>query len=89
MVRGIGGRKINQKTKAMTTQEAKQKAHVITAILKLIAETIKGNNGTPSGTIYAALSAHGCTLQQYTGLIDAFKQAGKVREVYNLLYWID
>ena len=58
-------------------------------LIKVIGETLKEAGATPSGTLYAALMQYGCTLNQYNQLIDMFKNAGKVKEVSNLLYWID
>ena len=71
-----------------TQQQIKEKAAVITGILTTIGDIVKGNNGTPSGTLYAALMQYGCSLSQYNGIIDAFKSCGKIKEVHNELFWI-
>ena len=55
----------------------------VQAVLKIAAaviETIResGSLGAPGGTIYAALMSHGCTLQQFDGLMAAIVGSGKV-----------
>lgn len=73
----------------MTTQEAQQKAKVVTSIIKAVGDTIKEAGAVPSGHLYSVLAQHGCTFEQYEKLIDAFKASGKVKEVGGLLYWIE
>ena len=74
----------------MNTADAKQKAAVITELLKAIGECLKGQpNGVPAGVLYSQLMAFGCNLEQYNNIETAFINAGKVRKQGNLLYWIN
>ena len=57
-------------------------------VIKLVGDTIKDAGQIPSGHLYAMLMPSGCTLEQFNMLIAVFKEAGKVREEKNVLYWI-
>ena len=70
----------------MNTQ---QKAKSAITIIQAVGQAIKEAGAIPSGHLYSILMQHGCSLQSYTLLIDTFKKAGKVKEVGNLLYWIE
>jgi hypothetical protein len=56
----------------------------ITEIIKMacdmIVETAReaGPLGAPSGVVYAALSAHGMTLNVYQQIVDALVDAGRI-----------
>lgn len=58
------------------------------AVLHTILETVKeaGEDGVPSGPVYAALMASGLTYTGYTSAINLLVKAGKVRESNNVLY---
>lgn len=58
-------------------------------IVQAVGTAIKEAGAIPSGYLYSILNARGCTIQQYEQMINIFKQAGRVKEVGNLLYWID
>jgi hypothetical protein len=60
----------------------KQQIAAIQAIAGIIVDVVKaaGPLGAPGGTIYAALMAHGCSLDQYTQLMAALVGAGKLRK---------
>lgn len=60
----------------------------IRAIAAAIVDSVKeaGALGAPSGIVYAALSAHGCTLDQYQQFIGALVRTGKLRQSGDLLY---
>ena len=58
-------------------------------VLMAVAETIREVGEAPSGTIYAALMSHGCTMSQYEAIIGTLTRAGLVRETSaHLLVWI-
>ena len=58
----------------------KQQLATIRAVSQAVVETVReaGAHGAPSGVMYAALMAHGCTLSQYQSLMHALVSAGKV-----------
>lgn len=71
---------------AATTQA--QQAKALAAILNIIVDTVKdaGPMGAPSGPMYAALMAQGCTLSQYQSLMSALVRAGKLTQRGNLYF---
>lgn len=73
----------------MTTEEAQEKAKVVSSIIKVVGDTIKEAGAIPSGHLYSVLAQFGFNIQQYEKLIDAFTAAGKVKEVGGLIYWIE
>lgn len=58
--------------------------------VSVIIDTIKdaGPLGAPSGPMYAALSAHGMTLNTYNSIIDALTRVGKIRQENHVLYLV-
>lgn len=60
----------------------------IRRIAAAIVETVKetGEQGAPSGIVYAALMSQGCTLDQYQSFISALVRTGKLRQEGDLLY---
>jgi len=59
-------------------------------VLRAIADTIRecGDEGCPSGILYASLMQFGCTFELYCKIIVAFKREGYVRESADVLYWV-
>ncbi len=66
-----------------------QKKDAVISLVKSIGDTIKDAGCVPSGHLYSILQGFGCTMGQYENLIQAFVAAKKVRQVGNLLYWIE
>jgi predicted oxidoreductase (fatty acid repression mutant protein) len=62
----------------------------LSKIILAVYETIKeaGEQGAPSGVIYAALMGFGCSLEQYNAIIDAMIATKKIRRSNHLLYAI-
>lgn len=44
-----------------------------------------GDEGIPSGHLYAMLNGHGMSLNTYNLIIDLLKQVGKITESFHLL----
>lgn len=61
----------------MTPQQIAAVRFVANAITDTIKEA--GPLGAPGGVIYAALSAQGCTLQQYEGIMGGLVRAGVIK----------
>ena len=58
-------------------------------ILDGVVEAVKTNQaGTPEGFIYAILTTHGCSLEQYQAIIGALCKTGKIRKEGHLLFAI-
>jgi hypothetical protein len=57
---------------------------VVRLIYVAIAES--GPLGVPAGTVYAALMAHGCSLQQYEKIEATMVRSGLIRKSGNLLH---
>lgn len=68
-----------------------QQARLLRAIADAILDAVKagGPMGTPGGTLYAVLMAHGATLQQYEGIMAGLVQAGMLRKSGNLYFLAD
>ena len=63
----------------MTAAEAiKAYLAIADGVVDSIKEGDPNDMGVPGGTIYAALMAQGCTLQQYEQLMGLLVDAGKV-----------
>ena len=60
----------------VTVKDRVAMAAVVQAVLDTIRQS--GPNGAPSGVMYAALSAHGMTLQNYQAMMGALVRVGKV-----------
>lgn len=66
----------------------KEKAEVITRILKAIADCIKGHeNGLPAGVLYSQLMQFDLGLQQFEKIIQGFIDAKLITAKGNLLFW--
>lgn len=68
--------------------DAAKIANALLAIFDVIVDLVKagGPMGTPSGTLYAALMTHGCTLEQYEMIMDVLVKAGRLTKK-GLLYF--
>lgn len=67
---------------AATQTQAQAQAHALRVIVVTVLQAIAagGAQGVPSGVLYAALMAQGCTLGQFESLMGALVHAGKVRK---------
>ncbi len=61
----------------MTPDQIKAIRMIADAIIDAVKAA--GPLGAPGGIIYAALMAHGCTLDQFNTLMSVLTQAGKLR----------
>jgi hypothetical protein len=63
-----------------TPTETQKRALIL--IVSAITETIKeaGELGAPGGHMYAALMAHGCTLNQFESIMAALVRLGRVEK---------
>jgi len=68
----------------MNTTQVQALRMIVDAVLDSIRAA--GDMGAPSGVLYAALNAQGCTLSQYQSLMSALERAGKVRSDGNLYF---
>lgn len=59
-------------------------ALICEAIIESVA--VAGPLGAPAGTLYAALMAHGCTLDQFNSIMGALVRIGKLRQQGNLYF---
>lgn len=67
----------------MTTENKKNAvSQLIDAVVDSIA--VAGKHGAPAGTLYAALMAHGCTLDQFNSLMMLVLATGRVTRSGNL-----
>lgn len=62
----------------------------LTLAVKTIMDAVEaaGSQGAPSGPMYAAMSAHGMTLNAYNSIIGALESAGKIRQSGQVLYFV-
>jgi hypothetical protein len=66
--------------------------HQQISALKMIADAVidsvkaAGSLGAPGGVLYAALMAHGCTLEQFESIMSALVQAGKLTQRGHLYF---
>lgn len=72
----------------MNTQTSSPKNSLLLQVIKMVGDAIKEAGSIPAGHLYAMLMPSGCTLEQFDMLISVLKDAGKVREENNQLYWI-
>lgn len=63
---------MNEKLQALKALRA-----IAAGIVEVVAS--EGHTGAPSGVIYAAMSVHGCTLQQFEGIMGGLVAAGFLR----------
>jgi hypothetical protein len=61
------------------TEQQKQAVRMIGAYI-VDSVRVAGSMGAPGGTLYAALMAHGCTLEQFESLMGALVRAGKLQK---------
>lgn len=61
--------------------DAKQ-AKLLVMIAGIVQDAIgsAGDMGAPGGVLYAALMAHGCTLQQFQGIMGGLERGGYVKK---------
>ncbi len=62
----------------MTAQQAKGIRQVMAGIVE--SAIAGGELGAPSGVVYSALMAHGCTLNQFQSLTASMVKAGIIEE---------
>ena len=62
--------------------DAQKAQQMLVAVVKAILETIEENepDGTPSGIVYAALSAHGISYDMYQQIITSMKRQELIYE---------
>lgn len=65
----------------MSQTVSKAQRSALLAVCNAIIDTVAEAEpiGAPGGVIYAALSAQGCTFNQYTSLMGALISAGRLR----------
>lgn len=63
-------------------------ANALKMICDAVIDSVKaaGPLGAPSGTLYAALMAYGCSLNQYESLMRALVNVGKLEQRGNLYF---
>ena len=71
-------------TNDLTPEQKRQLNAVVDGILDAI--KVAGDHGAPEGVLYAALMAHGCTLNQFHSIIGAMARGGLVRKAGHLLF---
>ena len=66
----------------MTNPPTAEQKRALIMIVSAITEAIKagGAMGAPGGIMYAALMAHGCTLNQFQSIMGALVNAGRVEK---------
>lgn len=69
-------------------KQQEQRKNAYAQLLDALVEAVRagGPNGVPGGTLYAALMAHGCSLQQYERLMDHLVQAGRLNKEGHLFF---
>lgn len=67
-----------------TTEDTTPAARKMARILRAVLESIDAN-GTPAGVLYAALMAHGCTLEQFERIAHTLTDAGLATRRFNVL----
>ena len=75
-----------QQNNTATPEDIRKVVTMVNVIVEAVKET--GTNGAPEGPMYAALMAHGCTLDQFNLLVDLAVRAGKLRKRGHLLFAI-
>jgi hypothetical protein len=71
-----------------TKMTRQQQTEAIRRLADAIVDSVKeaGEAGAPSGFVYAALNAHGITLDQYYSFIAVLVKVGRLRQEGDLLY---
>lgn len=77
----------NKRKDHMTPQEIEALRLLSAAIIEAIDSA--GPAGAPSGTVYAGLMAHGCTLEQYEQITDGLVKGGMLTRTGHLLHATD
>lgn len=69
---------------AMTPEQAR----AVVALAEVIEGTVNdsGPMGAPSGVIYAALMAHGVTLDVYQGIVGTLVRMGRIQQSGDVFY---
>lgn len=72
----------------MTSSNRDQALKLLMLIGDVIIESVQaaGPLGAPSGILYAALMTHGCTLDQYEGIMSGLVSAGKLEKRGDLYF---
>lgn len=65
-----------------------EKARAIVSVCRAVIQTVREAGKTPAGTIYAALMAQGCSLQQYEQIERLIIETGQIRKSGDLLEYI-
>jgi hypothetical protein len=62
--------------------------NAVQLVAMMITDTVReaGPLGAPSGPMFAALSAQGCTLNQYQSIMSALVRAGKLTQDGNVYH---
>lgn len=68
---------------AMTQTQAQVARLVARVIVQAVSES--GRRGLPSGHLYATLSSHGCTIDQYNSFIESLVGLGILKEEDHVL----
>lgn len=70
---------------------AQRQVAALRMILDAVVESVSeaGELGAPGGVVYAALMAHGVTLQQYEGIMGALVRAGRLRRSGELYFVVN
>lgn len=65
-----------------------QAVQILRGLAQVVVETVEeaGQQGVPTGPMYAAFMAYGVSLEMFEGLVDALVQAGRVLRRGHLLY---
>lgn len=60
---------------------ASHPADVLMLVISATLDAIRafGSRGVVAGDLYAVLMSHGCTMNQYEGIVSVLVEAGKVR----------
>lgn len=76
-------------TTAMASADTKKRA--LLALCDAIVDIVRagGDRGVPGGTLYAALMTHGCTLDQFEGIMRALVATSKVEKRGQLYFGIN
>jgi hypothetical protein len=72
----------------MPSTTAPEQHRALLLLVDGIVESVRaaGDLGVPGGVLYAALMAHGCSLEQFEGLMSALVGLGKLRRSGDLYF---
>ena len=68
----------------MTNDQMKAIRMIADAIVDSVREA--GSHGAPAGVLYAAMMAHGCSLENFEGLMSLLVQVGRFRKSGHLYF---